>query len=607
MNSQAGISTYSAHRIAFLLFILAAVLRPHLSGIAYPFSQGVFLVPLLVGLGLILLSPDPLPSIGKRPGFCLMSAWLLVAWSGITLLWTADPGQGVREFAALFLNVLAFTMALILISTEAVLRSRWLILMGLTTAFVALRAVYQRLFGFERLFDLLGRMEASGENVTQFRNIIADKRVFAGFLNPNMLAGFLAILIPFMLDMALTTSSKRQRGVLSVLVAVSTGILLLTASLGGILVAAVMIMAVIIARKGLRGPLVVALVVIVSLLLMGILAMRGPDFLFGQDSSVAQRGGYMAAGIRMAAVHPLLGWGAGSSPGALMAFVTEGFRPVTDPHNYLVRAWITWGVPGVTLLAAVLLGWAVTVIERIREFGWKDLPAGCTGLVFGGLAFILHGLIDMDFFVPETAFFGWWIMGAAVGVACGQKKNAGEKEGTRLSWTKLLPGTLALALVIPSLVFFQGEITALRADRLFREGDLKEAAGLYNSAGKYLPYNGRFSLGEGRAVLDDGQTARALELFKRADGLMNASPYPPWELGRIALRTGNNVEAVRQMERALERFPTSPRIRIDLAQAYLRLGDEAKAAGLFREVRQHSTFDPEARRIADQFLAKIGR
>lgn len=621
MTSLIKGQAYSAHRLAFLLLFSAALLRPFLSGVTYPFSQGILLVFLLVAFGILLLAPDPLPSIDGLSGIVIASAWLLVLWSFATLIWTPDPGQGIREVTALLLNVLVFSLAFLLVSSERGLQIRWLVLAGFLGGLVSFQAVYQRFFGFEKLLDLFGRMEGTGEDISQLKGVIASRRVFAGFLNPNMLAGFLSILIPFCLDAALTSVKEGRRRILWVLTCVLTCALALTGSLGGILVAGLVSLGVVITRKGAKGRPLFALAGIAFALVVALLVTRGPGFIIGPESSFLQRAGYMKAGIRMGAVHPLLGWGSGAAPGALMAFVARGIRPVTDPHNFLIRSWIAWGIPGILLITTFLLSWAVAVPGKFRHNGWRNLPAGFNGLFFGGCAFILHSLMDMDFFVPETAFFGLLVMGMALGASRkvtvpGEDgplpgKATGEKRNVRLSGGRLLPGILALAAVLPSLLFFQGEIMAFRADRMFREGSFKGAGELYNSARKFLPYNGRFALNEGRAVLAAGHPVEAMELFKKADRLMKASPYPSWEIGKIELQTdgvGSGFEAsVRRLDLALKRYPTSPRIRIDLALAYLGMGERGKAVRLLEESRQFSCFDPEAKSLAGELLAGLGR
>jgi tetratricopeptide (TPR) repeat protein len=139
------------------------------------------------------------------------------------------------------------------------------------------------------------------------------------------------------------------------------------------------------------------------------------------------------------------------------------------------------------------------------------------------------------------------------------------------------------------------------------ERDLDAAANLYSDAGAMIPFSGRFALDEGRARSAAGNRERAVELFRKADLLMRASPYPSWELGREAQEQGRWSESIAPLKRALSRYGTSPRIRIDLARAYLNLGDSGQVLRLLEEARSLAMFDPQAYELADEILSRVDR
>jgi hypothetical protein len=65
---------------AALLMVL--ITRAHLSGIAYPFAQGLLLIPALVGLALLLLSPAGDAGQGRKwREWALILPWVLCIWS----------------------------------------------------------------------------------------------------------------------------------------------------------------------------------------------------------------------------------------------------------------------------------------------------------------------------------------------------------------------------------------------------------------------------------------------------------------------------------------------------------------------------------------------
>ncbi len=315
----------------------------------------------------------------------------------------------------------------------------------------------------------------------------------------------------------------------------------------------------------------------------------------------------MAAGIQMALVHPVLGWGSGAGPGTLMGFVAEGVRPVADPHNFLVRAWVSWGMPGLLLLLAFLSLWLHAGIRFFAARGWRRVPIGYAGFWFGSAAFLGHSLLDMNFFAPERAMFGWCVLGAALGLTAVHDDSPGVQIAKPGSGFALPAGAAALLLVLPVFVFIQGESLAFRAGRVAEEGNFSSAARLYQDARAMLPMSGRFALDEGRVRYAAGDMDLANELFRKADSLMRASPYPSWEMGRAAQAEGKWQDSITPLETALLRYKTSPRIRIDLARAYLNLGDAGQVYRLLEEVRRLAMFDPQARELADEILSRMDR
>ena len=582
-----------------VLLLAVVVARPHLSGSAYPFVQGIFLVPALVALGLVLLSPSGKSGSERAlKGLPVLLPWMLCIWSLASIFWSTDAGRGLEESFALLLNITVFTLVYALWPREKTDERFWIGGFFVLLLPVIIRGAFQYVFGLTRLRQLLSGMSADGQNIVDLMRIVSDDRIFAGFLNPNMLAGFLAIVIPVTLDLALTSRTRFAQLASGSLVAGQFGVLLLTGSMGGSLAAAGASCAVLLLRRGVRRRDLFWMGSVGVMILAGLAIMRGVDLSVGPDHSVVQRFGYMKAGVLMALANPFLGWGAGAGPGALMAYVPEGIRPVIDPHNFLVRSWISWGVPGAVILITFLFLWIVKVSRPMMEGNRSGGPQYHVGLVFGGFAFLLHSLIDMDFFVPETAMFGWAILGACLASALDSEKM---EQGSAVSSNALflrMMGGIALALVIPSMVYAQGEFTGFRAAKALEAGRTGESANLYAQARSLLPFHGRFALDEGRVRRASGQMPEAQELFEKASVLIPSSPYPQWELGRTAQQEEEWERSITYLESALMKYPTSPRIRIDLAQAFYQLGDYEETIRLLVEVRRFAVFDPEARAVA---------
>ena len=610
--------------ILWALLMTVLVFRPHLAGGTYPFSQELLLIPLLLGIGIFLLVPASY-DLRRSDLNHLSWPWLLIFWSITSLLWAPDPGQGVRDSSALILNVSAFT-AVYLLGKNAEANSGQMAkgvgwLSGLVAAPVLALALYQGVFGMDEIRGVLAVMSAAGEDVSGLMGTVSQGRVFAGFLNSNMLAGFLAIIIPVTLDFALTASRRVPAILYGLLCLAQYLVLLLTGSMGGTLVAVLAGGSVIFARRGIRRSYLVGMGLTIAVLAAGLLAIRGVDSVIGPESSITQRLGYMGAGIQMALAHPILGWGSGAAPGALMGFVSGGVRPVADPHNLLVRTWLELGIPGLFIVVAFF--WLLTrrVLETVRRTGLKLSADGYVGFIFAVAAFILHSLMDMDYFVPETALFGWCAMGGLLAMSVNGRvgdrvgdggfasgiEGAREKEKDKelpLSWRQAMGG-VALFAVLPVLVLLQGESVAFRALKNYQSGHYIEAADLYREAGKLMPFNGRVILEEGRVRFTAGERVEALRLFVKADRLMAHSPYPQWELGRAAQAEARWNESLPYLETAHDRYPTSPRILIDLARSHLNMDDQAAAAAYLEEATTVAAFDSQAMELARTLLDRM--
>jgi predicted Zn-dependent protease len=73
-------------------------------------------------------------------------------------------------------------------------------------------------------------------------------------------------------------------------------------------------------------------------------------------------------------------------------------------------------------------------------------------------------------------------------------------------------------------------------------------------------------------------------------------------MGRVALELEDWEGAIVHLKRALDRYPTSPRIRLDLAQAHYQMGRYQETIGLLREVARYAIFDSEAMGVARKAL-----
>ena len=133
------------------------------------------------------------------------------------------------------------------------------------------------------------------------------------------------------------------------------------------------------------------------------------------------------AALRMALDHPLFGVG---PDGFLYAYPAyrEGVawkEPfVSHPHNLILDYWLRGGIMGVAALGWLLAAWGRGVWRVLRKDGAavpNAPPDGvrrsqllALGLAGSLTAFVVHGLVDNSYFLPDLAYVCWASAGVLV-------------------------------------------------------------------------------------------------------------------------------------------------------------------------------------------------
>jgi O-antigen ligase len=115
--------------------------------------------------------------------------------------------------------------------------------------------------------------------------------------------------------------------------------------------------------------------------------------------------------LRMAADHPIFGVGLDQF---LYQYAPRYVRPAgwperytSHPHNIVLDVWLSLGVAGLALFAAIAVIYVRSVL-RLRRLGVRTeqtrLALAGAALLAGGVA---HGLVDNGFFLPDLAVLTW--------------------------------------------------------------------------------------------------------------------------------------------------------------------------------------------------------
>ena len=328
-------------------------------------------------------------------------AWplaLLVAWTGLSLLWTKDVHAGATGMLAFYVPFTVLALA--------VARLPW--------SSIGLRLLYVEVTVMALVFAAVGFYQYDTRNVFENPKVI-NSNAYAGFFrvnsvfwDPSVYGRFLVVaMVPSVVLIVCGRSLRLAWAALGVLVVTWLGLLISfsQSSFAALLVA---VAGVAFVAWRWRALFAVALAVLV----LGGLAVAQPQVRrsiqhhtsSGINSATSGRSSLVANGIRIAAAHPALGVGVGGFKHAYAARVKRlhGKRNLSTAasHDTPVTVAAETGLPGLALFAWLLVALARTAFR----------PRRMVSLVAGlALAAILcHSLFYSDFFEDPTT---WLLIG----------------------------------------------------------------------------------------------------------------------------------------------------------------------------------------------------
>lgn len=390
-----------------------------------------------LGVGVALFLPA-LP-----PGHLGSLAWMAgIGWIGLLafllLFRRADghPGEARRVFGHRRLPPLGLLAALFVVATAAgfalgglaapgvpVIRSvatGGLLLVVAATALRTRRQVFDALAGVSAGGILVGGLATIelltgvGSNVgfiTSTGELVW--RVTAGIGHPNMLGGFLMVVVP--LAVAGAMADRRWRLLHATAAVLALLGIYASFSRGALLALAVMPFVL------LRGRSFLLLVPAVAVVLaVGVPSVLQERFAAGGGSGgseLASRADFWDVGLTIWADRPVVGVGVGTFPEAYAEarVVDKGFLPNTalEPpphaHNLAIHVLAEQGLVGLVLLGAILAT-AVRRAARVRRVA--DPPAAilASGMLAAIAGFLVHNLFEVTL-LENTGIQVWGMLG----------------------------------------------------------------------------------------------------------------------------------------------------------------------------------------------------
>jgi O-antigen ligase len=368
----------------FILFLSIIFFRPFISSLAYPelnFIYSIFLA--YFALLYAILKTRSLRHIQR-----FIPAILLFCLSlAISVLFSLHRQNSTAELYKYVNALLLFFIAAGFTQRERALTINTLIAYGVI---LSIYAVYQYFFGY---LNLLHYVKSHGINAPYIIETLNQNRAYFPFVSPNMLGGYVGMLIPLAL-----INDKKRWAIIPLLLT-----LLLTRSFGAI--TSTFIGICIYTSLQAKGRKIILATLSGLLLILGtVVIMRtttAKEHIQPIFSTLA-RLDYWKDTLAIISLAPLTGVGIGNFNLAQTRFA----------HNSYLQIWAEMGLTGLISLGWLLALSGKQAINNIRS-NREDNPA--TIALFSSVSiFLIHNIIDFTFFLPELALLWWLLLGMSI-------------------------------------------------------------------------------------------------------------------------------------------------------------------------------------------------
>lgn len=455
-------------------------------------------------------------------------------------------------------------------------------------------------------------------------------KAFSTFGNPDLLAGYLVLVIPMALAEFLAAAQTKAKVVRFLGFLVIAGALVVTFTRGAWIGAFIgLVLLLILARRQLADNLVglgalagVFVAALGAIIMVGSRAGAGLDLLERVSSmtritegSAGSRLEIWKSGLAMIKDRPLFGFGPDtfrvmSERYETLKYVkmTGGTTVADNAHNYIIQIGAGAGLVALAVLLGFLIYWLAKALPaaeedaRAKDTGYQLTRAG---LYAGVLAYMVHLLFGISLIGSSAPF--WLLLGAMMG----SSRSATLMTPAPSAKPANLRVVLAVALIIPTLFVAGYGVLNFAGDHYFTVSILQFSAGevgnslaTLDTAAAFYPGNSRYYGEIARDILsvygsrDVGAIDQAISLLRRArivepmevDNLvfLGAAYNSKWRLSRRAadFNQSNKFFHMALLQR-----------RYSVAGQYL-LGVNYFQAGRYREAR---TELKKAEQLAPQF------
>jgi len=663
-----------------LIWTLTALTLGVILAYSHAYPQGPFpLHGIVPSLGLVILAAAALLLVARTDRIGPLVLWpialptALLVWALLRTAYATVPTEGLPLLGTLLEGLLVFAVALVLAAvgknwralrlveppesaSQPAAPAERLLLFDLLTVFLlalavalALWALYQYFILYDQEFsDLYQTLLARQKDLSKLAprdwamlETLQSRRVGSRFGNPNVLAGFLAMIAPLALGAVFLWTDRSAKAVALAALGLIFYVVMLTNSRGGILTLVLTTAAAFVLLGRERWRRHFALLAIAGGLCLAAAALaivtanaavdRLPtaaettparqvrysffERLLGAPT-VAQRFYYWESASEMIREAPLTGHGLGGYAVLYPRHRNLRAGETRHPHNILLHLWVETGLIGLLLwtawVGAVLGRGLLRLCSRRREkaddfcsrrrekaddrlTAYPTTPAASPGrlaltmLLVAASAFLLNNLFEMTWVFRET-YLDWSLI---LGVLAGLSWNASTPAPAKAHAAAPASRSLRIAaLALAALPFATG---AILADPILYRPLRAEAARLLASDLAMLP----------QLTADDIQ-----EIERLARLAIRFQPRNPWYrhwLASFYRDSGRIREARWEYDKAIRLFPSSAAIHSDYALLEQKEKQYDRARALLTRAAQLYPLNPRYHYLLAELERVAGR
>jgi putative inorganic carbon (HCO3(-)) transporter len=404
------------------LFVVFVFLRPFISSCAFSFADDVYSFALFLLLTALLSLR--ISRLKRLQVLNLAPLVFFILSILISFVFSADKRHGFKALLDYIIYTLLFIYVQGLTDSDKKKITYAIICSAIV---ISVMALYQYFAGFVRL-DAYFQTNPPGAFA---RDYLSRKRVFIPFITPNILAGYLAMILPLVTALKTGTikifSFNISRVVLKILIfSLLFSALILTASLSGFLAFIYGITGYLLLNRmtfGNKSPILnqgkrknaVILLVLTMIISAVIFHFRTEkkDLHTQPAFSAVMRLKYWGQTIEVIRKNPLTGIGLNNFK----------IKDSLYAHNSYLQLWAETGILGLASFLWLLIAVLSAGITRSRgglnlpyivdKSNYSNYEKRKQSIAFSAsiIALAAHNLVDFTFFLPEVSVIWWVILG----------------------------------------------------------------------------------------------------------------------------------------------------------------------------------------------------